>query len=187
MIHSEASAPNPRARLTGFIHLLNMVSGMETMLDRGTPLAIYNFPVGMFAAACYVAVTLLLYVLFKPVNKWLSLIAMLFSFLGSAEGISGMFGGHLTGINFLVFFGFYCVLIGYLAYRSAFMPRIIGALLILAGLGYLTLLWPSFGQSLVPYNYAPGLIGEGALTFWLLLRGVDTAKWQHMVRSAKTS
>ena len=106
MANSEASAPNPRARLTGFIYLLNMVTGLETMLDRGTPLAAYNFPVGLFAAACYVAVTLLLYVLFRPVNKYLSLIAMLFSFAGSAEGISNMFGGHFTGVNFLVFFGF---------------------------------------------------------------------------------
>ncbi|MGA7711997.1 MAG: DUF4386 domain-containing protein [Rhizomicrobium sp.] len=185
MANSEASAPNPRARLTGFIYLLNMVTGLETMLDRGTPLAAYNFPVGLFAAACYVAVTLLLYVLFRPVNKYLSLIAMLFSFAGSAEGISNMFGGHFTGVNFLVFFGFYCVLIGYLAFRSTFMPRIIGVLLILAGLGYLTLLWPQFGQSLVPYNYAPGLIGEGALTFWLLARGVDTARWQQMVHGNK--
>ena len=77
------------------------------------------------------------------------------------------------------------MLIGYLAFRSTFMPRIIGVLLILAGLGYLTLLWPQFGQSLVPYNYAPGLIGEGALTFWLLARGVDTARWQQMVHGNK--
>lgn len=185
MAQSEASAPNPRARLIGFIYLLNIATGLETMLDGGTPLAAYNFPVGMFAAACYVAVTLLLYVLFKPVNKYISLIAMLVSFVGSAEGMSGMFGGHITGVNFLVFFGFYCVLIGYLAYRSTFMPRIIGVLLILAGLGYLTLLWPQFGNSLVPYNYAPGLIGESALTLWLLLRGVDTARWQQMVRGEK--
>lgn len=182
MDHTEASQPNPRARLTGFIYLLNMVTGMYTMVDRGTPLAAYNLPVGMFAAACYVAVTVLLYVLFKPVNKWLSLIAMLFSFAGSAVGISSMIGVHLTSINFLVFFGFYCVLIGYLAFRATFMPQFIGVLLVLAGLGYLTLLWPHFGQSLVPYNYAPGLVGEGALTLWLLVMGVDTEKWKLAAR-----
>jgi hypothetical protein len=67
------------------------------------------------------------------------------------------------------------------------MPRIIGVLLILAGLGYLTLLWPQFGHSLIPYNFAPGLIGEGALTLWLLVMGVDTAKWQHMVRATSSN
>src|SRR5438094_4744378 len=40
----------------------------------------------------------------------------------------------------LVFFGFWCVLIGYLLFRSAFMPRVIGVLEELAGLGYLTVL-----------------------------------------------
>ena len=41
---------------------------------------------------------------------------------------------------FIVFFGFYCVLLGYLILKSTFLPRIIGALMALAGLGYLTLL-----------------------------------------------
>src|SRR5437879_9507591 len=36
----------------------------------------------------------------------------------------------------LVFFGFWCVLIGYLIFRSTFLPRIIGALEVLAGLAY---------------------------------------------------
>jgi hypothetical protein len=41
----------------------------------------------------------------------------------------------------LVFFGFWCVLIGYLILRSTFLPRIIAVLEVLASLGYLTLLW----------------------------------------------
>ena len=49
----------------------------------------------------------------------------------------------------LVFFGFWCSLIGYLILRSTFLPRMIGMLEVLAGLGYLTLLW----QPLVHYLY----------------------------------
>jgi hypothetical protein len=176
------SAPNPRARLIGFIYLINIVTGMYTMAVVSPPWSNYNLPIGLFASACYVTVTLLLYLLLKPVDMWLSLIAMLFSLTGSVEGISNMFGKHPTGVYFLVFFGFYCVLLGYLIIRATFMPRFIGVLLVLAGIGYLTFLSPPFGNSLVPYNYAPGLIGESMLTFWLLFRGVDTAKWQQMAR-----
>src|ERR1700730_16728005 len=55
----------------------------------------------------------------------------------------------------LVFFGFWCVLVGYLIFRSTFLPRIIGVLEVLAGLGYLTLLWQGVRPSL--YTYHPTL------------------------------
>lgn len=77
----------------------------------------------------------------------------------------------------LVFFGCYCFLIGYLIIRSTFLPGILGVLMALAGLGYLTFFVPAFASGLVPYNLIPGLIGEGALTFWLLAFGVNEQRW----------
>ena len=74
-------------------------------------------------------------------------------------------------INNLVFFGFYCLLIGYLIIRSTFVPRFIGVLMAIGGLSWLTLASPSLTASLSPYNLAPGMIGEGAVTLWLLLFG----------------
>ncbi len=38
----------------------------------------------------------------------------------------------------------------------------------IGGLGWLTFGYPALGRALSPYNYAPGIIGEGALTLWLL-------------------
>jgi hypothetical protein len=78
----------------------------------------------------------------------------------------------------LVFFGFYCLLIGYLTFRSGFLPRILGVLMIFAGLGWLTFLSPSLAKHLYPYVLAPGVIGEGSLTLWLLLRGVNPDRWK---------
>ena len=45
-----------------------------------------------------------------------------------------------------------------------------------AGLGWLTFLSPSLGRALIPDNLAPGIIGEGALTVWLLAFGVKAPR-----------
>jgi len=78
----------------------------------------------------------------------------------------------------LVFFAFWCVLIGYLIFRSTFLPRIIGALEVLAGLGYLTLLWQPLAHYLYPYNLALAGPGEISLLLWLLVKGVNVRKWK---------
>jgi hypothetical protein len=77
----------------------------------------------------------------------------------------------------LVFFAFWCALIGYLIFRSTFMPRIIGALEALAGLGYLTLLWQPLAHYLYPYNLALAGPGEISLLLWLLVKGVNEQRW----------
>ncbi|HEY5846017.1 MAG TPA: DUF4386 domain-containing protein [Microlunatus sp.] len=72
----------------------------------------------------------------------------------------------------LILFGFHLLLIGYLAYRSGFMPKIFGILLVLAGLGYLTdgfvlVLVPDPSISIGSFTF----LGEVALIFWLLIVG----------------
>jgi len=78
----------------------------------------------------------------------------------------------------LVFFALWCVLIGYLILRSTFLPRIIGVLEVLAGLGYLTLLWQPLAHYLYPYNLALAGPGEISLLLWLLVKGVNVRKWK---------
>jgi Domain of unknown function (DUF4386) len=53
---------------------------------------------------------------------------------------------------YLVLFGFWCVLIGYLIFYSTFMPRAIGVLEALAGVCWLTFLWLPLAHYLSPYN-----------------------------------
>jgi hypothetical protein len=81
----------------------------------------------------------------------------------------------------LVFFGFYCLLLSSLVFRARFLPRFLGVLPMIAGLGWLTgtmtsLLAPSLGiaGTLIPVS---GL-GEGLFTLWLLAMGVNAAKWR---------
>ncbi len=90
---------------------------------------------------------------------------------------------HTQAYNLcMIFFGIYCALLGVLVFRSAFFPRALGVLLVLAGAGWLTdslsyLLWPAFSSQIQPYIMAPGFIGEAALCVWLLVVGVDGPKW----------
>ena len=80
----------------------------------------------------------------------------------------------------LVFFGCYCLLIGYLIFRSDFLPAILGVLMAIGGAGWLTnsfisFLSPPLARSLSSWMMAPGILGEAALTLWLLVMGVKPA------------
>jgi hypothetical protein len=89
-----------------------------------------------------------------------------------------------AGNAFLAFFGLYCMLIGWLIFRSTFLPRIIGVFMALAGLGYLTFLSPPLAAYLSPYNLAPAALGEGSLMLWLLLVGVNAQRWNQQAGNA---
>jgi Domain of unknown function (DUF4386) len=93
--------------------------------------------------------------------------------------------GQLFNISF-VFFGFYCLLIGYLIFRSTFLPRILGVLMAIAGLGWLTFLSPALTHALSPYILAAGL-GEVSLTLWLLVAGVNAERWKEQAGAAAES
>jgi hypothetical protein len=84
---------------------------------------------------------------------------------------------------YLVFFGLFDLLIGYLIFRSTFLPRILGVLMALAGLGWLTFLSPPFANHLSPYNLALGFLAELALMLWLLLMGVDVQQWKEQANA----
>jgi hypothetical protein len=86
--------------------------------------------------------------------------------------------------TYLVFFGLWCVLIGYLIVRSAFLPRIIGVLEAFAGLCWLTFLWRPLATYLSPYNQALAGIGELSLMFWLLVMGVNAQRWRERANAA---
>lgn len=172
---AEAS-PRPKARIAGAFYLLTFLAGGTAIFVRGT----LGLVAGLTAGACYVVVTLLFYYIFKPVNRNLSWLAAFISLLGCVIGPLNIFHVLPFQINSLVFFGFYCILIGYLIYSSNFLPRTLGALMVFAGLGWLTFLSPSFADHLSPYIFGPGILGEGALTLWLLVMGVNEQQWKEL-------
>lgn len=173
-------SPLFKARLAGSFYLLSILAGVcaVTVVSGGLSLA-----ANVLGTACYVAVTVVLYDLLKPVDKNVSLIAALFSLTGCAINLLKFLHLPAPGVSSLVFFGIYCLLLAYLIFRSTFLPRFLSILLALTGLGWLTFLSPTLGEHLfVPYLMILGLLGEGALTVWLLVYGVNAQRWMLLQR-----
>ena len=89
-----------------------------------------------------------------------------------------------AGYIALVFFGVFQLLIGYLIFRSTFLPRILGALIALAGLGWLTFLSPPLVSYALPYIEVLGVLAEGSLMLWLLVMGVNAQRWNEQATAA---
>ncbi len=80
-----------------------------------------------------------------------------------------------------------CLVTGYLIFRSRFLPRALGVLMALAGTCYLlntivVLMPKGFADYLFPWTFLPILVGEGTLALWLLIVGVNAAKWDAIAR-----
>ena len=122
--------------------------------------------------------------------------------LGGAQYLSAFTVEQLQALAFMflrlyeqasiiafAFFGLHCLLVGSLILGSTFLPRIVGALMVCAGLGWLTysfsnLLSPPLARYLTPYIMAPGMLGEASLTLWLLVMGVNVQRWNEQASAA---
>jgi len=146
----------------------------------------------------------LLAVLFNLVSLAVEAISKLFlivvmPILGSADYLKAFdphqlqilanlaISSHDVAFNIaLIFFGFTCIVNGYLIFRSGYLPKFVGILMQIAGLSYLTacfsaLFAPAFADLITPAILLPPLIGELSFCLWLLVKGVNMAKWKERV------
>ena len=91
---------------------------------------------------------------------------------------ANQFGVMIWGL----LFGFHLALLGFLIYRSGFWPRVIGALIMVASIGYLAqsyahIVTPEHDAFFETFVVALAAPGELAFTIWLLWKGVDTRRW----------
>ncbi len=164
-----------RARITGAVYLLYFATAIvaSALIARGP--AVYN-AANLFANAVYVALSLLLYQIFKPVNRNVALLAVLISVVGCVIQSLSLF--HLAQPqSALSVFGLFNLAIGYLIVRSTFLPRALGILMALSGLGWLTVLSPALLVHTKLYIEIAGIVAEGSLMLWLLVMGVDVQDW----------
>jgi hypothetical protein len=166
---------------------------------------------------CDIAIASILYVLFRPVDRTLAVLAML-ARVASAVILAVASIGHLVALRFLsdagylqaldiaerqalaltalklqgdgysiclLFFGIACAALGWLILKSELIPRAIGWMLAIAGACYLVnslagFLAPALAAMLFPLILVPAAIAELVLALWLLVKGVDAAKWRSL-------
>jgi hypothetical protein len=87
----------------------------------------------------------------------------------------------------LIFFGFEGLLRGWLVFKSRFLPRFLGVVSMVSGLGWLTFLWPPLGSRAFIGVALFAIAGVVALTGWLFIRGVDDATWKERAALAASS
>ena len=111
--------------------------------------------------------------------------------LGDAHYLTVFGAGQLQALGLLLlnlneqfagtalgFFGISTLLNGILILRSNFLPRFLGLLSILGGLGWLTFLYPPLGSQLFPYILVVGVFGSISQILWLLVKGVNVERWK---------
>jgi len=171
--------PRRTARLAGALWLVVIAAGVLSVVTRsGQPRV--AFAANQFGGVVYLGVTVLLYRLFKPVDGTISLFAAFCGLAGVASGSANSAGAQGFYIA-MVFFGAQIISIGYLITRSTLIPKILGVLLLLGGASYVinsfaNFLAPAIGARLAPFIIPVAILGEGALTIWFLVKGVNVSR-----------
>ncbi len=134
-------------------------------------------------------------------NK-LSLLGALF-LLGSADYLKAFEPDQLHALAYLsikshgygfgvglIFFGCVSLVLGHLIIRSGYLPGVLGVLMQIAGVCYLTnsfalLLAPTVANMIFPAILVPAFIAESSLALWLLVKGVNVPKWEERARATR--
>ena len=231
--------PRLYARIAGALYLIVIVGGIFAEIFVRGRLVVHGdaaatahniqahellyrlgFVVEVFYCVCNVPLILILYNLFKVVNKNVALMMVFFAFvvdaiesvcllahfaplllLGAGHYLTAFTAEQLQAAAYLsvqlfehgfaiclVFFGFDCLTMAYLIVHSKFLPRLIGVLLAIEGLGYLInsfslFIAPALQARIFPY-FTPTAIAEVALCLWLLVMGVDVQRWNEQADAA---
>jgi hypothetical protein len=105
---------------------------------------------------------------------------------GQSQALAEVFlklNGYAFTVD-LVFFGLWCVLTGCLIFRSTFLPRVLGVLLAIDGLGWMIYVYPPLADSLFTFIAVAAGLAEIPLQLWLLIMGVNSERWQKQAVAA---
>lgn len=178
------------ARAAGALYLVNIVLGAFAVGFAPTMPGAYRVGVAAHVVVdlTNVPLALIFYELFRVVSRRLAVLVVFFTLVATsiemafvaaqlpARSVSAA-GYDVSS----VFFAAYGVITGWLVIRSGFLPRVIGALLVIGSLCYLgygfTILAPSAASKLVPWIQLPSLAGELSFTLWLLIAGLNLDRW----------
>lgn len=233
----ETTSVQTYARIAGVLFLLSMIGGgfgefyvPTRIIVAGDPAATvrnivafdslfrWGFAGYLLEAVCDISLAWIMYVLLRPVQKDIALLAAFFGLvstavfavaelffygstfiLGSADYLKTFSPAQVNslgllsikfysygGVIFMAFYGIATAIRGYLVYRSTYLPKSLGVLLMLAGLGFIAknfaaVLAPRFPSDL--FLVVMPFAGV-ALTLWFLVKGVDVPKWKEKAATA---
>jgi len=225
------SAPATYARVAGVLFLVSIVAGgfgegfapSQLIVSGDAAATAHNvvasdalFRAGfagyLVEGMCDAALTVILYVLLRPVDRTLALFGVVFRILATATFafaelfyfVPSLLVGNdaylssftaaqrdalvllafnvygVGGAMSLAFYGAGSMFLGYLMYRSTYVPRVIGALWVLGGLCFVArtftvVLVPAYSPAVLQ---APMVLAILILAAWWLIRGVDATKWE---------
>lgn len=95
---------------------------------------------------------------------------------------------RLNGVAYdldLIFFGLWLILTGYLVWRSTFLPRILGLLFVVDGVGWTLFAWPPLATFLFPAIAVAAGLAEVPMQLWLLIMGVNGERWNRRAAAAR--
>jgi hypothetical protein len=174
-----------------------------------------GFAAYLVEATCDIALAWAFYVLLKPVQKNLALLAAFFGLVATATFAGAELfyfapafilggAGYLNtfspdplkslamlsfkfygygGFLFTLFYGFGWIIRGYLIFRSGYLPRTLGVLLAIAGLGFVVhnfvmVLAPAYASD---FLLTPMFLGGVAMMLWFFVKGVNVERWNERV------
>jgi hypothetical protein len=238
--HRIGTSPRAIARIGGLLYLIIIIIGIfgeafvrgrivvagdaaatAANLRAMEPLWRFGIAAELVLLSCAIALTLIFFILLRPVSRDLAYLAVFFNLvsiaveavaalnlvaalfpLGNAaylkaftpEQLQAMASlsvrshGHGFGVA-LIFFGFVCIIVGYLIFRSGYLPRTIGVLMQIAGWCYLIdsfalILAPTFANRIFPAILLPSFVGEASFCLWLLVKGVNVERWERLGAAA---
>ncbi len=237
------TSPQLYARIGGVLYLIIIVIGLfdeafvrsriivsgdaaATAANISSLESLWRFGIAaeFFLLICAVALTLIFFLLLRPVSRELALLVVFFNLvslaveaavqmyllgalfpLGKADYLRAFEPHQLNALASLsvklhsygfgvalIFFGCACLILGYLIFRSGFLPKAVGVLMQIAGLSYLThsfalILAPNFAHRIFPAILVPAFVGEASLCLWLLVKGVNVEKWEEKASACRVS
>jgi hypothetical protein len=227
------------ARIAGVLFLLTLVAGgfgegyvpSKFIVSSDAAATVANikgseftfrlgFAAFLIESLCDATLALIFYVLLRPVNRNVSLLAAFFGLISTAVfAVTELFcfmalhitGGaaYLTtftpeqlnslallslkfytigGMIFSAYYGLAWILRGYLMFQSGYFPKFLAVLMLIGGAGFfvrnfLLILAPGYAPDMLLMLMFPGGL---LLTIWLLIKGVDVAKWQATFAAGET-